>query len=126
MDIKIKYKAFIGEKHPDIAHKLLDSDIEAFAVEFGKYLTEAKNITRGQKTNEGILRKCIFKEYGSKGAGVKLGIIDIIEPYRDTDENGAIFVKRIEEVCRKKGYILKHYDDCDDLKFDYKIIVKKI
>ena len=126
MDIKTKYKAFIGEKHPDIAHKLLDSDIETFAIEFGKYLTEEKNITRGQKTSEGILRKCIFKEYGSKGAGVRLGVIDIIEPYWSTDENAAIFVKKIEEICRQKSYILKYYVDCEDLKFDYKIIVKRI
>ena len=27
MDIKIKYKAWIGERHADIAHKLMGNDI---------------------------------------------------------------------------------------------------
>jgi len=40
MDIKLKYKAWIGEKHADIAHKLMGNDIETFALEFGEHLVK--------------------------------------------------------------------------------------
>lgn len=38
MDIKLKYKAWIGEKHADIAHTLMGNDIEIFAIEFAEHL----------------------------------------------------------------------------------------
>ena len=38
MDIKLKYKAWVGEEHPDIAHKLTDSDIEYYAIDFAQDL----------------------------------------------------------------------------------------
>jgi len=40
MDIKLKYKAWIGEKHADIAHKLMGNDIETFALEFAEHLVK--------------------------------------------------------------------------------------
>ena len=40
MNIKLKYKAWIGEKHADIAHKLMDNDIETFALEFAEHLVK--------------------------------------------------------------------------------------
>jgi hypothetical protein len=42
MNIKLKYKAWIGEKHADIAHKLMDNDIEKFALEFAEHLVKDK------------------------------------------------------------------------------------
>ena len=40
MDIKLKYKSWIGEKHADIAHKLIGNDIETFALEFAEHLVK--------------------------------------------------------------------------------------
>lgn len=40
MDIKLKYRAYVGEKHLDIASKLIDNDIERFAIEFSEHLLE--------------------------------------------------------------------------------------
>lgn len=40
MDIKLKYRVYVGEKHPDIASKLIDSDIERFTIEFSEHLLE--------------------------------------------------------------------------------------
>ena len=44
MDIKLKYKAWIGEKHADIAHKLMGNDIETFALEFAEHLVKNYSI----------------------------------------------------------------------------------
>ena len=43
MDIKLKYRAWVGEKHADISSPLTNSDIETFAVEFGEWLVD-KNV----------------------------------------------------------------------------------
>lgn len=40
MDIKLKYRAWVGEKHADIANPLINSDIEKFAVEFAEWLVK--------------------------------------------------------------------------------------
>jgi len=40
MDINLKYRAWIGEKHADIAHKLMGNDIETFAIEFAEHLVK--------------------------------------------------------------------------------------
>lgn len=44
MDIKLKYKAWIGEKHADMAHKLIGNDIETFAFEFVEHLVKKCSI----------------------------------------------------------------------------------
>jgi len=36
-NFKLKYRSFVGEKHPEIAHKLIDSDIETFAIAFAEH-----------------------------------------------------------------------------------------
>lgn len=38
MNIKLKYMAWIGEKHADITSRLLNSDIENFTIEFVEWL----------------------------------------------------------------------------------------
>lgn len=38
MDIKLKYRAWVEEKHADVSGGLIDSDIEVFAVEFAEWL----------------------------------------------------------------------------------------
>ena len=40
MDIKLKYRAWVGEKHADIASPLINSDIETFAIEFAEWLVK--------------------------------------------------------------------------------------
>ena len=40
MDIKLKYRAWAGEKHADIASHLTNSDIETFAIEFAEWLVK--------------------------------------------------------------------------------------
>ena len=46
MDIKLKYKAWVGDKHADIAHKLMGNDIETFAIEFVEHLVKNCSISR--------------------------------------------------------------------------------
>ena len=43
MDIKLKYRAWVGEKHADIASPLINSDIETFAIEFAEWLVKTLN-----------------------------------------------------------------------------------
>lgn len=45
IDIKLKYRAFVGEKHADIAYNLINSDIETFAVKFGEWLLKNQSTT---------------------------------------------------------------------------------
>ena len=40
MDIKLKYRAWVGEKHADISSPLTNSDIETFAIEFAEWLVK--------------------------------------------------------------------------------------
>ena len=40
MDIKLKYRAWVGEKHADIASPLTNSDIEHYATEFAEWLVK--------------------------------------------------------------------------------------
>lgn len=40
MDIKLKYRAWVGEKHADISNPLTNSDIEMFAIEFAEWLVK--------------------------------------------------------------------------------------
>lgn len=40
MDIKSKYRAWVGEKHTDISNLLTNSDIETFAIEFAEWLVK--------------------------------------------------------------------------------------
>ena len=40
MDIKLKYRAWVGEKHADISNPLTNSDIETFAIEFAEWLVK--------------------------------------------------------------------------------------
>ena len=40
MDIKLKYRAWVGEKHTDISSPLTNSDIETFAIEFAEWLVK--------------------------------------------------------------------------------------
>ena len=44
MDIKLKYKAWVGEKHADIASPLTNSDIEVYATEFAEWLVKNLDI----------------------------------------------------------------------------------
>lgn len=40
MDIKLKYRAWVGEKHTDISSPLTNSDIETFAIDFAEWLVK--------------------------------------------------------------------------------------
>jgi len=40
MDIKLKYRTWVREKHPDISSSLTNSDIETFAIEFVEWLVK--------------------------------------------------------------------------------------
>lgn len=40
MDIKLKYRAWVGEKHADISSTLTNSDIETFTIEFTEWLVK--------------------------------------------------------------------------------------
>lgn len=40
MDIKLKYRAWVGEKHADVASPLTNSDIERYATEFAEWLSK--------------------------------------------------------------------------------------
>ena len=40
MDIKLKYRVWVGEKHADMASPLINSDIETFAIEFAEWLVK--------------------------------------------------------------------------------------
>jgi hypothetical protein len=42
MDIKLKYRDWVDEKHANIASPLTNSDIETFAIEFAEAYHEAK------------------------------------------------------------------------------------
>lgn len=43
MDIKLKYRSWVGQKYPDLTHKLFDSDVETFAVEFVEHLMKGSS-----------------------------------------------------------------------------------
>lgn len=45
IDTKLKYRSFVGQKHADIAYKLIDSDIENFAIKFINHLLAENEIT---------------------------------------------------------------------------------
>lgn len=40
MDIKLKYKTWVNEKHRNISIPLTNSDIETFAIEFSQWLVD--------------------------------------------------------------------------------------
>lgn len=40
MDIKLKYRAWVGQEHADIASPLINTDIEKFAIEFAEWLVK--------------------------------------------------------------------------------------
>lgn len=40
MDIKLKYRSWVGQKHADNATHLIDSDIETFGIEFAQWLID--------------------------------------------------------------------------------------
>lgn len=44
MNIKLKYRAWVGEKHADISNQLTNSDIETFAIEFAEWLVKNRSI----------------------------------------------------------------------------------
>ena len=46
MDINLKYKAWVGEKHADIASPLTNSDIEVYATEFAEWVVKNLDIQR--------------------------------------------------------------------------------
>lgn len=51
MDIKLKYKAWIGKRHADIAHTLMGNDIEIFALEFAQHINSFCFFREGNKKN---------------------------------------------------------------------------
>ena len=65
MDIKLKYKAWIGEKHADIAHTLMGNDIEIFALEFAEHLLKNCSIPVVVGKSEQLFCKCGFEKNGS-------------------------------------------------------------
>ncbi len=40
MDVKLKYRSWVKQKHADLSSSLINSDIEKFAVEFAEWLNE--------------------------------------------------------------------------------------
>lgn len=44
MDIKLKYRTWVNEKHTDISNSLTNSDIETFAIEFAEWLIKNYSI----------------------------------------------------------------------------------
>ena len=52
MDIKLKYRAWVGEKHADIASPLTNSDIETYATEFAEWLV--KNLAIPDVSNKEV------------------------------------------------------------------------
>ncbi len=69
MDIKLKYRAWVGEKHPVISYELTNSDIETYSVEFAEWLV---NNNFKSPDNISLVER-----------------IDIeLPPFDDIDENG--------------------------------------
>jgi len=69
-NFKLKYRSFVREKHPEIAHKLIDSDIETFAIDFAEYSqalqlhkTSVMKSATYLQTMEEIIKKLSF--YGN-------------------------------------------------------------
>lgn len=56
MDIKLKYRTWVNEKHTDISNSLTNSDIETFAIEFAEWLIKNCSIPAVVGENEQL--KC--------------------------------------------------------------------
>ena len=63
MDIKLKYKAWVGEKHADIASPLTNSDIEVYATEFAEWLVKNLDIQRVSNAKRPFCPKCRDNSY---------------------------------------------------------------
>ena len=63
MDIKLKYKSWVGQKHADIAIPLTDSDIETYAIEFAEWLVKNLAIPDVMVANADGCPNCGKKEY---------------------------------------------------------------
>lgn len=63
MDIKLKYRAWVGEKHADISSPLTNSDIETFAIEFAEWLVKNCFIPDVMVANADGCPNCSKKEY---------------------------------------------------------------
>lgn len=64
MDIKLKYRAWVGEKHADISNPLTNSDIEMFAIEFAEWLVKNCSMPAvvGRSEQLSILDRCECEE----------------------------------------------------------------
>lgn len=45
MDLKLKYKVFIGEKHAKISHELMDNVTELYAIKFAEWLIKNNSVS---------------------------------------------------------------------------------
>lgn len=88
MDIKLKYRAWVGEKHAEIASQLTNSDIETFAIEFTEWL----------------VKNCFMPDV--MGSGDDLEQCDEPEPCPTCGD-----IDRMVNPCCK-GYDPLHYNNC--------------
>lgn len=68
MDVKLKYRAWVGEKHADISSPLTNSDIETFAIEFAEWLVKNCFIPDVMQRSEQLFA---FLEYCDNAGWIK-------------------------------------------------------
>ena len=70
MDIKSKYRAWVGEKHKDISIPLTNSDIETFAIEFAEWLLDDRFSFDNKQELEDI---CLHHDWAKHPSHPKIG-----------------------------------------------------
>ena len=107
MDIKLKYRAWVGEKHTDISNLLTNSDIETFAIEFAEWLVKNCSMPAVVGQNEQLIcPDCRQKDDVNNmlSAGLSRQIMEATGRFEFVKEDPETSIMTFWDNCWEKEY----------------------